>query len=145
MFYVFKKRKKKPDLRNFTGFQRDPFEAVPIKNESAECRLDSRSCGQIRMPLESSKGLKRRLGFKRDMRIDLDPRGTFYWSQIDGSQDLRSIEKKLRKEFSLEADESRTATILFTKMLMLRHLIHLNIGEELPVTQASTSEEVRHG
>ena len=88
---------------------------------------------QLRMRLEPKPGLggriAGRLGLHRDVRVDLDPCGTFFWSQIDGQQDLRTIEQKLREQFDLDPEESEKATIVFTKMLMLRHLVQLRIEE----------------
>jgi hypothetical protein len=119
---------------NFAGFQRDPFEAVPIRHELAEHREDSRGCLQLRLRLKPEPGLKAYLaktfGFHRDIRVDLDQRGSFFWAQIDGKQNLHAIEKELRKEFDLNADDSRKATLMFTKALMLRHLILLDVGTE---------------
>ena len=116
---------------DFAGFQRDPFEAVPVKSPSAEQREDRHCCLQIRMRLEPKPGvggwISKRLGLHSDVRVDLDSRGSFFWSQIDGTQNLRAIEKKIRKQFSLNLQESREATLLFTKTLMLRHLIQLNV------------------
>lgn len=126
--------KRAEPVTDFAGFQRDPFEAVPVKNEHAEFLEDSQSCYQLKMRLSSKPGflgrLSERLGLHRDVRVDLDSRGSFFWSQVDGSQDLRSIEKKIREQFSLSLQESREATILFTKMLMLRHLIQLELKTE---------------
>jgi hypothetical protein len=115
----------------FAGFQRDPLDAVPVRNTLAEHREDSRSCCQIRLRLEPKPGLGgrviKRFGLHRDVRVDLDPCGSYFWSQIDGSQSLRAIERKIRNKFALNPEESRNATIMFTKTLMLRHLIQLNI------------------
>lgn len=134
---------------SFGGFKRDPFEAVPVRNARAQHRVDSNSCYQIRMRLDPGHGVKAliagRLGFHRDVRVNLDERGTFYWSQVNGKQNLESIEKKLRSKFALDADESRTATLMFTKMLMLRHLVYLDVGsvQDLaasPALEAVTNE-----
>ncbi len=137
MFNPFKLLDPKPKPSDtevpFGGFQRDPFGAVPLKNAAAEHRQDSNACYQIRMRLEPKPGLggqiSSRLGFHRDVRVDLDAHGSFFWSQIDGRQDLRAIERKIREKFSLEPADSEKATIMFTKMLMLRHLIQLKIEE----------------
>jgi hypothetical protein len=135
MFNPFKLLDPKPKpvkpVTDFAGFQRDPFEAVPVRNDLAECREDSRSCYQLKMRLPPKPGwggrLSQRLGLHRDVRLDLDSRGTFFWSQIDGIQNLRAIEKEIRSQFSLDPRESREATIIFTKTLMLRHFVQLKI------------------
>ena len=134
-------RPKPPDPAQnpFSGVARDPFDAVPHKNELAEAREDSRSCLQVRLRMKPVKKiaafLARRAGFHHDVRVDLDAHGSFYWSLVDGRRDLRAIEKKLRRKFELEVDESKKATLLFTKMLMLRHLIRLEIDQSSPATK----------
>jgi len=136
MFNPFKlldppaKRKSVP--ADYAGPGRDPFAAVPVRNELAEHKEDSQSCYQLRMRLPPGEGmgsrLANKLGLHKDVRIDLDKHGSFFWSQVDGRQDLHTIEAKLRDQFSLNETESREATLQFTKSLMLRHLIHLDIG-----------------
>jgi len=116
---------------DYAGPGRDPFAAVPVRNELAEHKKDSQSCYQIRMRLPPGEGLGSRLanrfGLHKDIRVDLDPHGSFFWAQVDGHKNLHSIEEKLRSEFDLGKEESREATLLFTKTLMLRHLIQLKI------------------
>ena len=111
---------------------RDPFDAVPVRSDNAETREDRQSCGQIRMRQRPGPGLMSRLahrfGFYRDVRVNLDAHGTYYWSLVDGRRDLREIEQSMRAKFNLDADESRKATLLFTKTLMMRHVLHLDLG-----------------
>ena len=118
---------------NSIVYQRDPLLAIPIRNQLAEHREDSRGCYQIRMRLKPEPGLKaylaRTLGFHRDVRVDLDERGSYFWAQIDGRRSLQAIEKDLRQRFALDPEESRRATLLFTKALMVRHLILLKIED----------------
>ncbi len=124
-------RKRSSVPSDYAGPGRDPLEAVPVRNELAEHREDSQSCYQIRMRVPPGPGLGARVadkfGLHKDVRVDLDSQGSFFWSQVDGSQDLRTIEGKLRQQFSLDEKESREATLLFTKSLLLRHLIQLKI------------------
>ena len=126
-------RKAKSVPLDYGGPGRDPLGAIPVRNGLAEHKEDSRGCYQIRMRLPPGQGvgsrLASRLGLHKDVRIDLDGHGSFFWSQVDGQQDLRTIEAKLRTQFSLTESESREATLQFTKSLMLRHLIHLDLGE----------------
>jgi hypothetical protein len=139
---------KKTAPLDFVGLQRDPFAAIPARNPLAECRTDSHGCGQIKMRLDPEPGMKgrmfQRLGFHRDVRLDLDVHGSFFWSQVDGKQNLRVIEGKIRDRFSLNQDESEKATLLFAKTLMLRYLIHLDIGEDLRGYDKPTMEATCH-
>ncbi len=151
MFNLFRQSKSRRQTEapiNFAGFQRDPFDAVPIRHQSAEHRVDSTGCCQIKIRLQPAPGLKaylaRTFGFHRDIRVNLDQRGSFFWSQIDGHQNLHAIEEKLRNKFNLTSDESRQATLLFTKALMLRHLIQLNIREKRSPDQPPMTEAKNH-
>ena len=113
--------------------QRNPFDAVPIVAESVEAQADAHSLLYLRREIPA-KGrianfMSRKLGLKSYIRANLDDKGTFFWKQIDGKRTLREIAELLRREFSLSEQASRESTIAFTKMLMLRHLIHLDIGE----------------
>lgn len=113
---------------------RDPFEAVPHLAKGVQVRRDSQGHLQIRKEIEPKPGLSdllaRKLKLRRDVRVNLDDRGTFYWEQIDGKAPLREIEKRMRRKFKLKQDESRKATIVFTKSLMLRHLVLLELSNE---------------
>ena len=55
----------------------------------------------------------------------LDQRGTWFWKQIDGRRSLLTLAGRMAREFDLSPEESRAAVVVFTKMLMLRHLIVL--------------------
>ena len=152
MFNPFKLLDPQPKPKSappdYAGPGRDPFEAVPVRNALAEHRVDSRSCFQLRLRFEPKpgfgSGLAKRLGFHRDVRVDLDPRGSFFWSQIDGQQNLRAIEQKLRNKFELDPEESRIATITFTKTLMLRHLIQLDLGYNIQGSEQPAMEAACH-
>ena len=132
----------------YDGPARDPFDAVPVRSENAETREDSQACGQIRMRQRPGPGLMSRLahrfGFYRDVRVNLDAHGTYYWSLVDGRRDLREIEQSMRAKFNLDADESRKATLLFTKTLMMRHVLHLHLGARDGATGAASTEGNAH-
>ncbi len=143
------RRSRKSAPVEFAGFQRDPFDAVPVRNDLAEAREDSQGCYQLRLRLPPKPGmasfLANKLGFHRDVRVDLDRHGSFYWAQIDGQRDLHAIEEKVRREFSLDRQDSRRATLVFTKMLMLRHLVQLDLRDQpAPVDPQPTTEAVHH-
>jgi len=109
----------------------DPFDAVPLIAEGVETREDSRGLIQVRKTIAPKAGLAsvlaRTLGLRRRTRIVFDAYGTLFWRQIDGHRRLRDIEQSIRQQMPQEQKESEKATILFTKMLMLRHLIYLSI------------------
>lgn len=138
MLNLFEKRKRKPESGELpdgvAGFRRDPFAAVPLRNPLAEGREDRDGCLQLRMRIPPKPGLGARLagrlGYHRDLRVNLDERGSFFWSLVDGRRDLAGIEQALRERFSLEREESNKATLLFTRMLMMRHLVLLDVRDD---------------
>ncbi len=109
----------------------DPFLAVAHHDPQAETRQDSRGHLQIRRELPERPGLSeflaRALGFRRAVRVNLDERGTFFWRQLDGKRSLGEIETLLRRHYELTAQDSRAATMVYSKALLLRHLIHLEL------------------
>ena len=109
----------------------DPFLAVAHLAPQAEARKDADGHLQIRRELPNRPGLSeflaRALGFRRALRINLDERGTFFWNQVNGKRSLGEIERRVRRHYELEVQESRAAIILYTKALLLRHLIHLEL------------------
>ncbi len=76
---------------------------------------------------------------KRDMRVNLDKHGSFFWRLIDGQRTLHEIERVLREHESLQRRESREAVVLFVKMLMNRRLIWLKTP--LPDTVAREDKD----
>jgi hypothetical protein len=83
---------------------------------------------------------------RRDVRLNLDERGGFFWSRIDGHRSLAKIARELRREFSLSDQESRDATVKFTQTLMLRGVICLmpngaaEAGRSTPLENAKDEE-----
>jgi hypothetical protein len=112
----------------------DLFAAVPFVAEGVEAREDSHGMLQVRgMPPRKpglASSLARRFGLQRPVRANLDAYGTAFWRQIDGRRSLRDIECVIRQQTQQDQKESEKATILFTKMLMLRHLIYLAVPKQ---------------
>lgn len=119
----------------------NPLDAVPVPSPDAQTRNDGNGHAQVRMEIPEKPGLKeflaRKLGFRRTVHIRLDEHGSFVWGQMDGERSLAEIEIALRRQFDMSEEDSTLAIIRFTKMLMLRHLIHI----ELPVPRAGCSAE----
>jgi hypothetical protein len=109
----------------------DPFAAIPRIAPHVRVRTGADGLVQIKRTPPEGRGLRgflaRHLGLRRTTRIDLDERGSFFWSRIDGVRNLRAIEGELRARFELGDQESKDAVILFTKMLMRRALILLDL------------------
>ncbi len=109
----------------------DPFLAVAHLDPKAVVRTDTNGHLQIRREQPARPGisefLARNLGFRRALRINLDERGTFFWNQVNGMWSLGEIEMRVRQHYDLEAQESKAAIIVYTKALLLRHLMHLEL------------------
>lgn len=107
----------------------DPFDAAPVVAEGVEVREDSQGRLQLRGTPPPRPGfaasISRRLGFRRCIRVDLDDNGSLFWRQIDGRRSLREIECIVRRKTRQDQETTEKAVILFTKMLMQRHLICL--------------------
>lgn len=116
-----------------------PFTAIPHAAPGVETRREDRGGVQLRQAMPEARGLKgwmaRTLGMARFRRLDLDERGAVFWELIDGSRDLAEIENALRKRFGFDEAESRDAVILFTKMLMRRGWIALDLQAGRPPNQ----------
>ena len=122
--------KKEPE---FAGYAKDPFLAMPVKNNLAETKVAENSCVQIRLRVPPKPGIgsffANKLGFHRDMRLNLDEQGSYFWSLLGNKMLLRDIEKKFRNKYSLKEEDSRRATIQFTRSLLVRKIINLDIGD----------------
>lgn len=109
----------------------DPFAAIPHIADGVETREDSHGLLQIRKTVAQKPGLMasvaRAFGIERRSRVILDAEGTMFWKQIDGRRSLREIEKAVCPLMPEDAGERGKAIILFTKMLMARDLIRLEI------------------
>ncbi|MFP4379981.1 MAG: PqqD family protein [Candidatus Sumerlaeia bacterium] len=108
--------------------------AIPHINEGVEVYTEAKTGYKIRKQIKPEPGisdfLARKLKFRKDIRVDLDQTGTFFWQQIDGKQSLGDIEKKMREKFDLSEQDAKRSVIIFTKGLMLRHLIALQMSED---------------
>lgn len=124
-------RQRQAEKAGANGEAWDPFAAVPLVANGVEVQEDLRGLLQIRKVAAPKPGvasfLARRVGLRRQLRVNLDAYGTLFWRQIDGRRCLRDIEARVREQTRQDAAESKKATILFTKMLMVRHLIYLRI------------------
>jgi len=115
----------------------DPLAVTPEAEPDAEARIDEKNLLQVRRRFPARGGLygwiSRKLRYRHEVRINLDERGTRFWQLMDGRRNLDAIAVALGKEFDLERSKAREAVILFTKMLMTRHLVYLRV----PTPQSS--------
>ena len=109
----------------------DPLAATPVVAPDVEALKDNAMQLQLRRPVPPrtvfGRTVQKVFGYTRKVRVNLDERGTEFWEQIDGARDLHEIERLLRQRYGLKVEESRRATIEFTKTLMTRGLICLRL------------------
>lgn len=114
--------------------RRDPLLAVPHVAPGVEAKRDAAGRFQVRRELPDLPGwrewLARRFGLRRAVRIDLDEQGSRFWDLMDGRRSLAEMVESLKREQGADDAESRKAVVLFTKALMLRHLIALEVPGE---------------
>jgi hypothetical protein len=99
--------------------------AVPETEPSTETMPDKTGLIHLRRRVPPPKWFPSWLPGGYWARVDLDQRGSWFWKQIDGRRNLLTVAGHMAREFDLSLEESRAAVVVFTKMLMLRHLIVL--------------------
>ena len=109
----------------------DPFDAVPQVPDGVEARTDAAGLVRLRRSPPRRRGLGSLLGrmvrLERAARTNLDERGSFFWSQIDGRRDLHDVTRRLSERFGLSRADARAATVLFVKAMMTRGLLVLEV------------------
>lgn len=123
-------RKRKPDVP--PGLEvKDPLAVVPVVADGVESRVDNHNLIQIRKEFAPCTRVQRFctkvLRMRRVFRLNLDEMGTCFWRQIDGRRNVEQIAAALSKEYDLEEKKAVAAVIAFTRSLMLRHIINLEV------------------
>jgi len=112
-----------------------PLDAIPVIPQEVEFGVDGSARVQVRRPLDPPDGWRARLAvwfrFKREVRINLDERGSSFWNLIDGRRPLKEIARKMRRQFGLNSGDSREVTVKFTQLLMRRGLIYLQLPDSV--------------
>ena len=115
---------------------RDPFAVVPLIPPGVELRRDSAGLIQLRLALPV-KGLKKRiadwLGHEYSRKVALDEYGTLYFSLVDGRRTLRVIVDAMMEQKGGTRKDMEERVILFTRVLMTRAMIVLEVPREAQV------------
>lgn len=110
---------------------RDPLTAIPLVTPGVEARADAANLIQLRYQLPARSRLEHffaiTLQFRPPLRINLDERGSCFWRLIDGERNLHRIAERLGATFSLPREQANQAVMLFTRELMRRGVIRLEI------------------
>jgi len=108
----------------------DPFAVVPIVPPNVETRTDEKGQLHLRVtpPLSGlKKKLARWMGQDHSHRIALDEHGTQFFQLIDGQRRLRDIADEMTAGSDRSREDVESGVILFTKQLMTRNMIALEI------------------
>jgi hypothetical protein len=109
----------------------NPLAAIPLIATGVEVRRDSEALVHVQRRVEARPGffnrIARGIGGARSVRVNLDVHGSFFWDRIDGQRTLAEIAADLQSRFGIEPAAARQATVMFTRMLMLRHIIQLKV------------------
>lgn len=129
---MFTRKLKRPAANPVAGPPpRDPLLAIPRPAPCVEWRQEPSDLVQLRRELPPRSRLdgvfRRWLRTPRQIRVNLDAHGSFFWRQVDGRRNLASIAAALATQFGLPAEDARVATVRFTRDLMVRSLLQLEI------------------
>ncbi|HOF87445.1 MAG TPA: PqqD family peptide modification chaperone [Armatimonadota bacterium] len=107
---------------------------IPIRPENVEAREDSQGMLHLRVTMEQ-KGLTGRIAkwlrYDYSRTYELDEFGTFFYRQVDGKASLKTIIRRMVKQFDKPYKEVEYAVVLFTKTLMMKNMLVL----EMPTSQ----------
>ena len=76
--------------------------------------------------------LAKALKCEHTLRLDLDALGSAYWRLVDGRRTLRQVASALARELSREEEACRKATLQFTRSLVVRHFVDLQLHNSPP-------------
>jgi len=116
--------------------QNHPLHAIPVRLPDTESRTDSQGQLHLRRPIASRGPID--AWFRRILRLDshinlqLDKNGAVFWSMVDDRSSLREIARGLAETFHLETAAAQDSVVCFTKMLMTRHFLALQIPNAAP-------------
>jgi hypothetical protein len=106
---------------------RNPLEAIPGIAPGVEWDVDNLDMVQIRITPARQGWMGRLLGPPRKKIIKLDERGSFFFKSIGRRRTLGDIAAMLSKRFEVPEQEARLAVVAFTRTLMNRGLIFLEV------------------
>jgi len=116
--------------------QNQPLHAIPVRLPDTESRADSLGQLHLRRPIALRGPLD--AWFRRILRLDthvhlqLDKNGAAFWDLVDGSANLTKIAARLAETLQIEISAAQDSVVLFTKMLMTRRFLALQIPNATP-------------
>lgn len=116
--------------------QNHPLHAIPVRLPDTESRTDSRGQLHLRRPIALRGPLD--AWFRRILRLDthvhleLDENGAAFWALVDGRANLAKIATRLAETLRMEMSAAQDSVVLFTKMLVTRRFLALQIPNATP-------------
>jgi len=110
----------------------DPLVLVPVPAPEVALAADGGESLRLRRQLPPRNRLEgwigRHLGWGRQIHVTLDATGAAYWRALDGRCTVGQIANRLAGRFGYAAEESRRATLIFTRDLLVRGFIVVQLG-----------------
>ncbi|OPZ87421.1 MAG: Coenzyme PQQ synthesis protein D [bacterium ADurb.Bin429] len=112
----------------------DMLAVIPIRPENVETREDSQGMLHLRVML-APEGLVGRVAkwmrYDYSRTYELDEFGTYFYRQVDGTTSLKTIIRRMVKQFDKPYKDVEYAVVLFTKTLMMKNMLVL----EMPTSE----------
>lgn len=106
---------------------RDPLSAIPLRPPDLEVRQDSQ--GHVHLRRQGRVNwLQRLMRQEYSRKVSLDEFGSLYYGLIDGRRTLREIVDALVEKSGRERKEVEEGVVVFTKQLMVKHLLRLQVA-----------------
>ncbi|MCJ8330230.1 MAG: PqqD family peptide modification chaperone [Lentisphaeria bacterium] len=110
---------------------RDPMDAIPRLREGVDCQRDNTGQIQLRFVIPPKNFIEKFFGqtlnFSPPTRINLDLRGSDFVDAMDAKRTIRALAKFLAKKWDCKPEEANAAVLGFTKSLMRRNMIQLEL------------------
>lgn len=109
---------------------RDPLAVIPLIPPTVEMRRDNRGLTHVRQTVPVNrlrKKLAKVFGFDYSRTIELDDRGTLYFSLVDGKHTIREIIDGMTATLGRDPKEMEASVLQFTKKLMTLQMIVLQV------------------
>lgn|GEM_PF-1544317 len=108
-----------------------PLDAIPVPVPGIETREDSRGNLYLRLAIEQrgrfDAFVRKILRYTPARQVCLDKKGAEFWGLLDGVRSLRVISVIMAAGSGLEEHVAQDSAVLFTKMLMTRRFLLLEI------------------
>ncbi len=106
---------------------KDPLAAIPLRPPDVEVRQDS--TGHLHLKRQGrTTWLQRMLRQDYSRKVQLDEFGSLYYGLVDGQRSLREIVGTLMEKSGRDRKEVEEGVVVFTKQLMLKHLLQLQVA-----------------